>query len=299
MSLAPVTLALGLRSTAQSLGVIGSALGLFARQGLDLQIVRQETAGPEGLRGLVEGQYQFAEFGAVPVVQAAIEGLTPMILLAVEPVSAMYVLGRAEMTEPARLAGGKIGVLSAAGQTGYSASQMIERWGLRDKVELVPLGKYPAIYQALERKEIDGGVLTADYKLAGEMAFGLRELADLGAEFGFQGPVLATTRRMRDAHPDLVLRMVRAYAHSVQAFKTRPDDVAPILRRHLGFVDEAQARAIQAFYARRFRLPPRASGAGIAKVIASFARERDVPAHVDERYVHDPSFIDRIAKEGA
>ena len=71
-SLRTVTLALGLRSTAQSLGVIGRELGVFARHGLDLCIVREETAGPDGARGLLSGEFQFAEFGSVPIVQASI-----------------------------------------------------------------------------------------------------------------------------------------------------------------------------------------------------------------------------------
>ena len=89
-----VKLALGLRSTPQSLGVIGGELGAFSEQGVDLAIVREETAGPDGIRGLLAGEYDFAEFGAVPVVQAALEGHDVLILMAAEPVSALYILAR-------------------------------------------------------------------------------------------------------------------------------------------------------------------------------------------------------------
>jgi ABC-type nitrate/sulfonate/bicarbonate transport system substrate-binding protein len=292
------TLALGLRSTAQSLGVIGRELGLFAREGVDLQIVRQETAGPEGLRGLMEGEYMFAEFGSVPVVQAAIEGLDPLILLAAEPVSAMYILGRNGLHDPAALAGGRIGVLSVTGQTGYSAQEMLRRWGLEGQVELSALTTYPAIYRALAEGRIDGGVLTADYKLAGEIAHGFTELTDLGATFGFQGPVVATTRRLRDADPALIRAVVSGYVQTIKAFASRPADVVPLLQRHLGFVDEAQARAIQAFYAARFRVPPRASDEGIERVIDSFAQRAGAPLRLRASDVHDPSFVDAVTREG-
>ena len=290
-SLRTVTLALGLRSTAQSLGVIGRELGVFARHGLDLCIVREETAGPDGARGLLSGEFQFAEFGSVPIVQASIEGQDPLILLAAEPVSALYILGNRDIDSPAKLSGGAIGVLSQAGQTGFSAQKMLERWGLAGKVTLKPLGTYSKIYAELGAGEIAGGVLTADYRLAGEIAHGFVQLADLGEEFKYQGPVVATTRRLRDSDPELVAAVVRAYVESIRLFKTEAAQVVPVLKRHLGFVDDAQAAAIQTFYAGRFRDFPLASDEGIARVIASFEATHPGAAKLKPSDVHDPSFV--------
>jgi ABC-type nitrate/sulfonate/bicarbonate transport system substrate-binding protein len=290
-SLRRVTLALGLRSTAQSLGVIGRELGVFAKHGLDLQIVREETAGPEGARGLLSGEFQFAEFGSVPIVQAGIDGHDPLILLAAEPVSALYILGGAGIHSPAALRGRPVGVLSKAGQTGFSALNMFERWGLAGQVSLEPLGTYPKIYEALAEGRVAGGVLTADYKLAGELAYGFSQLADLGAEFGYQGPVVATTRRLRDSAPDLVAAVVRAYVDSIRLFKQSAKEVVPVLKRHLGFVDEAQTLAIHAFYRDRFRDFPLASDAGIARVIASFTASHTSAASLTPSDLHDPSFV--------
>ncbi|MSQ72785.1 MAG: ABC transporter substrate-binding protein [Betaproteobacteria bacterium] len=286
-----VTLALGLRSTAQSLGVIGRDLGVFERHGLALRIVREETAGPDGARGLLSGEFQFAEFGSVPVIQAAIEGHDPLILLAAEPVSALYILAGRGIASPENLAGGAIGVLSAAGQTGFSAQKMLERWGLSGRVRLQPLGTYPGIYQALAAGEIHGGVLTADYRLAGEIAHGFVQLADLGEAFRFQGPVLATTRRLRASDPDLIAALVRAYVESIRVFKTAADRVVPVLQRHLGFVDALQAAAIQSFYAARFSNFPLASDDGIARVIASFAATHPQALALRPADVHDASFV--------
>jgi ABC-type nitrate/sulfonate/bicarbonate transport system substrate-binding protein len=291
-----VKLALGLRSTPQSLGVIGSALGAFAEQGLDLAIIREETAGPDGVRGLLAGDYDFAEFGAVPVVQAAIEGHDPLILMAAEPVSALYILGRKDVPSPPALAGGAVGVLSEDGQTGFSTREMIDRWGMRGRVRLAALGTYPRIYQAIAAGELAAGVLTADYKLAGEIAFGFVELANLGQEFGYQGPILATTRRFRDREPDTVAKVVAAYVRSIELFKTQADRVVPILRRHLGFVDETQARAIHRFYAARFQDAPFASREGIARIIDSFATQRPGARQLTPDTIYDPSFVGTVIK---
>jgi ABC-type nitrate/sulfonate/bicarbonate transport system substrate-binding protein len=291
-------LALGLRSTAQSLGVIGTALGAFEAEGVDLRVVREETAGPEGARGLIEGEFDFAEFGSVPVVQAALDGHDPLVLFAAEPVSALYILGRRGLEAPAGLSGGSIGVLSAAGQTGFSALRMIERWALPQAPRLVPLGTYPEIYRALGAGEIDAGVLTADYRLAGEIAHGVHALCDLGAEFGFQGPLLATTRRLRDRDPKLVQGVVNGYLRSLRAFKQAPQRVVPLLQRHLGFVDARQAAAIHAFYAQRFQDRPHVSEEGIARVIRSFADRYPGAATLRAADIHDPSFVDAALRAG-
>jgi ABC-type nitrate/sulfonate/bicarbonate transport system substrate-binding protein len=286
-----VSLALGLRSTPQSLGIIGRELGAFAEQGIEMCVVREETAGPDGARGLLSGEYEFAEFGAVPIVQAAIEGHDPLILLAAEQVSALYILARRDIAAPPHLAGGAIGVLSGAGQTGFSATKMLERWSLSDKVQVKALGTYPKIYAALAAGEIDAGVLTADYKITGGIAYGFRALADLGQEFKYQGPVVATTRRLRDREPATVAAVVAGYVRAIQMFKTMADRVAPVLRNHLGFVDDAQAQAIQRFYAARFQDVPLPSPDGIGRVIQSFVKTHPAAATLRVETLYDPSFV--------
>lgn len=233
----------------------------------------------------------------MPIVQAAIEGHDPLILMAAEPSSALFILARGDLRTAQELAGREIGVLSEQGQTGFSAKQMLARWQLSGKVALASLGTYPAIYRALTKGEIASGVLTADYRLAGESEHGLRELADLGREFDFQGPVLATTRRLRDRDPGLVESMVKAYLRAVRLFKSSPAQVIPVLREHLGFVSAEQAAAIQRFYSARFQDRPFASKAGIARVIASFAGKHPRSVNLTPEDVCDSSFMESALRE--
>ncbi|MBN9473975.1 MAG: hypothetical protein ABS43_11565 [Bordetella sp. SCN 67-23] len=292
MPLPTVRLALGLRSTAQSLGVIGHDAGVFREQGLDLVIAREETAGPEGVRGLVAGEYDLAEFGAVPLVQAVYEGHDPVVLLAAEQTNAMYLLGAARIGAPGELAGQKIGVLSIAGQTGVSATAMLDKWALpRQDVELVELGTYPAIYRALQDGRIAAGVLTADYGVAGSVAFGLHRLADLGQELRFQGPIVATTRRYARAHPDRVQRAVTAYVRTIELFVEQPQRVLASMQRHLGFLDHAQALAVHDFYSRRFQRQPHPSAAGLQRVIDLYAGGSRPALRLED--VWDRTFLDR------
>lgn len=289
-ALRSATLALGLRSTPQSLGVVGAALGEFARHGVDLRVVREETAGPEGILGLVRGEYDFAELGVIPAVWAALDGHDPLLVFAAEPVSALYVLGAAGVVAPDDLKGARIGVLSRDGQTGESARMMLERWQLADAVELVELGTYPAIYQALADGRTQGGILTADYWMAGRLRHGFTILADLGRELMYQGPVLATTKRLRESRPELLQAVVRGYLASLRRFREDGAAVVPLLKTHLRFVDLDEARAIHRFYAARFSAEPFPSEAGIDRVIRAYARRRpEVSLAPSDLY--DPLFL--------
>ncbi|MDX3904655.1 MAG: ABC transporter substrate-binding protein [Pigmentiphaga sp.] len=292
-----IRLALGLRSTAQSLGMIGRDTGAFERHGVDLHIVREETAGPEGARMLLEGECDAAEFGAVPVVQNAFEGKDPVIVLAAEQINALHVFGARGVIQPQDLIGRSVGVLTAAGQTGVSARQMLARWQLDGQVELEELKSYPAIYAALREGRIAAGVLSADYGIAGSEAYGFSLLADLGRELGYQAPVLAVTRRTIAQRPQAVQRLVAAYVDAIARFKADAEGVAPIIERHLGFVDRAQALAIQRFYAPRFQAKPYPSEAAIQRIIDMFAPQYPRCAPVTVAQVYDPSFLRQVCPQ--
>jgi len=292
-----VRLAIGLRSTAQSLSLVGLAADTFAQCGIDLEIAQIETAGPAGIDGLLQGRWEFAEFGAIPVVQWAMEGKDPVILMAAEPVSALYILGGPGVSTANDLVGGRIGVLTRAGQTGYSALEMLDRWDLRDGVDLAELMKYPAIYDGLLRGDIRGGVLTADYRFAAPEG-ALSVLADLGKEFGFQGPLLATTRQFLAANRDIVERVVEGYCGAIRAFKTRPDIAVPVLQKHLPFVDVDGIARIHAFYAARFSDIPRPSVAGLEAVIESCSQKAAGERLLAVGDVYEPGVLDALERRG-
>ena len=291
-------LAIGLRSTAQSLSLIGNAASAFADRGIDLEIAQIETAGPAGIAGLMRGDWEFAEFGAVPVVQWAMEGKDPVILMAAEPVSALYILAAKGVAQPRDLAGGEIGVLTAAGQTGYSAKEMLRRWDLSGAVGLAELMRYPAILDRLVQGTIRGGVLTADYRFAAPPEAGISVLADLGAEFRFQGPVLATTWQYLRKHRDVVEHVVAGYCQAIHVFKTRPDIVRPVLQQHLPFADAAGVQRIHEFYAERFSRIPRPSVAGLQAVIDSCRKNNPGQRELTVEDVYDPSVLDALERQG-
>lgn len=294
----PARLAVGLLSAAESLGWIGRECGIFRRLGLDLEVGPIEVAGPRTVAGLKEGDWEFAEVGAAPVVEAAIGGADTVILLAPERRAALYLLGRAGIDAPERLAGGRIGVLTTAGQTGLSAELMLNRLGLAGTCAIEPLGTYPKVFAALAAGEIEAGVLTADYLFCGRGAFGATVLGDIGAELAFQGPIVATTRRLIAADRAMVATLVRGFVAAIHFFKTRPAETIDILQPYLGIAERAVAAEIHAFYAPRFHALPRAWPEGLARLIEEYARRAPDARRFLPADVVDESFLDEIERDG-
>lgn len=293
-----VRLAIGLRSTVQSLSLVGMAAGVFAEEGIDLAIARLETTGPAGMAGLLNGDWEFAEFGAVPVAQGAVNGMDPVMLLAAEKTHALYIAGGKGIEAPDNLKGREIGVLSLAGQTGYCALQTLNAWGLAEHVSITPLTRYPDIFEAVRTGKIAAGVLTADYLFAASPEEGLGILSDLGAQFAFQGPVLATTRSFVTEHRDIVKRMVRAYGRAIHVFKTQPDLVLDVLERHLGFAGDDGVRRIYEFYRPRFSKIPYPSVNGLENVLASVQQQKSPEQRITVADIYDSTFLDELKGEG-
>lgn len=294
----PLRLALGLRSTAQSLGHLAIETGIFDRLGVDVQIAAMETAAPAAVAGLIDGRFDLAEIGAVPVVEAALAGHDPAIVLAPEPVNALFVVARHDIADPAGLAGGRLGVLSVEGQTGVTAKAILDRWGLGGAVELTALGTYPRIYSAIAAGEIEAGLLSADWRFAGAAAHGMNPLVDLGEAFGFQGPVLATSRRLIATTAVRVRAVVRGYVEAIHLFKTDRATVLPLLAEHLGFDDREAVAAAYDFYVPRFQELPRPSMPGIQRIIDLLAERDPAARSMTPDRICETGFLDGLAEDG-
>ena len=164
-----VRIAIAIRATLQSLGWIGTEAGIFHRLGLHVTFPAMDVA-LEAVAGLLRGEWDFAEIGGAPIVQGGLEGHDTVMLLAAEraPVAGVYLIARQDVTEPAHLREGRIGVLSETGQLAMSARAMLREWGIT--ATLVPLGTLPKIYAALRAQDIDAGMLTEEYHRAAQRA---------------------------------------------------------------------------------------------------------------------------------
>ncbi len=295
---AKARLTLGLRSAGQSIAWIGIQAGMFTKHGIDMTLDKFEVGGPEVAKGLNRGDWEFGSTGTTPIAESFLTGGDAVILLKnYNPHEAVLVMTRRDITNLGQLAGKRIGVLTDAisGQTGINTRLAIEKAGAT--ATYVGLGSYPNIYAALGRGEIDGGALPIDYRFLGKNEFGLNSF-ERGGALGVSS-VFATTRKLIAADRGQALRAVRAMLETIHLFKTKPDVVAPLLQKFLGFGDLVAVEQLRAFYAPLFPAVPRwSSEDDLAAVRRQFVGRYPAAANMQESSLVDSSIIGEVENSG-
>jgi len=251
----PARFAVAQRSTAECLGLFAAAQRLFERRGVDFDLVAFETAAERGVEGLIAGEWDYIEIGVIPLVRLRADGHDPAIVVGTTPMNTNFLMGRHDITRVSELAGGRIGCLSLAGQTAAVARAVLARSGVADAVELVPLGKYSKIFDAISAGDIDGAILAGDFRFLGEARHGMRIIADIGSEIRMPGTCVVTTRREIARKPELAKQIVGAYVDAVHIFKTHPDTAKAFLHNHLEF-EEGIIERIYEYYRSIFQTRP-------------------------------------------
>jgi ABC-type nitrate/sulfonate/bicarbonate transport system substrate-binding protein len=290
-----VRIAIAVRATSQSLGWSGTEAGIFHRLGLNVVFPAMETAAVEAVAGLVRGKWDFVEVGGAPIVQGVLDGHDPVMLLAAEqaPLAGRYLVARQALTAPMNLRGGRIGILTDAGQTGISARAMLRQWGIT--ATLVPLGTYPKIYAALRSQDIEAGILSEEYRLAGQRAFGFTAFP---IPANALPPALTSTRRLIRRHRGLAARVVQGYVEAIHLFKTNRALVMPLLHRFLQHFDQEIIEAIYEYYAGRFQSLPLPSTVAIQQMLNEFAATYPVAHTLPPTAVTDTSILEELEQSG-
>jgi ABC-type nitrate/sulfonate/bicarbonate transport system substrate-binding protein len=290
-----IRIAISVRATSQSLGWIGTEAGIFQRLGVNVTFSAMETAAVEAIAGLVRGEWDFVEVGGAPIVQGVLDGHDTVMLLAAEPAPLVgrYLVARQDLTAPMNLRGGRIGILTEAGQTGISARAMLHQWEIT--ATLVPLGTYPKIYAALRSQDIDAGIVSEEYRLAAQRAFGSTAFPIPASALP---PALTSTRRLIRRSRGLVTRVVQGYVETIHLFKTNRALVMPLLHRFLQQFDQEIIEEIYEYYAGRFQPLPLPSTSAIQQMLNEFAATYPVAHTLPPTAVTDTSMLEELEQSG-
>jgi ABC-type nitrate/sulfonate/bicarbonate transport system substrate-binding protein len=286
----------GLRATFESLGWIAMEVGIFKRLGLECVFPRLETGGPEAVAGVVRGDWEFAETGSAPYVQAALDGRDTVILLApFAPLSTgLPILTRPAISDPLQLEGKRLGVLTDAGQVAISVRSALQTWGVN--ATLVPLGTFAAIYAALGSGEIDAGALSADYRFVGPRELGLRVLNTPST--GYVPVVVGCSRRLIAADRRVAASVVQGYIEAIHFFKTKRSEVIPVLQQFLTFKDRTAVEDAYGFCASLLQRLPRPSVQGLLTLLQDLRRNQPSTVPLSPTDMVDSSFLDELEQAG-
>jgi ABC-type nitrate/sulfonate/bicarbonate transport system substrate-binding protein len=290
-----VRIAVSVRATSQCLGWIGTEAGIFHRLGLNVTFPAMETAAVEAVAGLIRGEWDFVEVGGAPIVQAVLDGHDAVMLLAAEPAPLIgrYLVTRRDLAAPMDLDGGRIGILTEAGQTGISARAMLQQWEMT--ATLVPLGTYPKIYAALRAQDIDAGILSEEYRLSAERAFGFKAFPIPATALP---PALTSTRRLIHRRRGLVARVVQGYVEAIHLFKTNRALAISLMQQFLQHFDREIIADIYELYALRFQPLPLPSAVGIQQMLNEFAATYPAAHTLPPTVVTDTSLLEELEQSG-
>jgi ABC-type nitrate/sulfonate/bicarbonate transport system substrate-binding protein len=285
--------ATGLRAALQSLISIGAEAGMFQRHGLDVT-VNVETGGPRAATGTVRGDWEFCHTGDLPIVQGVLQGQDPVLILTpAELHDVAFLMGRRDITKPEQLKGARIGALDATGQYGRAVGAMLQKWGV--SADLVSLGSFQAIYNALGKGEVAAGYLPVDLRFLGENEFGWNALGGISSGAGG----IMTTRRLIATNRELVMNIVTALVDTIALFKTQPELAIPLLQRFLQIDDRRAVEQVHAYYVPLFRASPDPTFFNEMPRLKGFV-EKQYPAAatLEGKDLSDPSFVDELDRSG-
>lgn len=211
---------------------VAKETGIFARNGLDVQLVR--IAGNVAVMALLAGEVDVNGQVGGSVVIASDLGGSNTAMIAAGVVASDYVLvSQRGIKTPKQLKGGILGVSSFSGSSMLSTQFVLRKLGLdpNKDVSIILIGQASDRFLALRTGRIQATLLTPPQWILAEKD-GFNILADVTA-LPFPYSTVATTRRFIKENPETVKKYVKSQIDAVHLMKTKRDTGVRVLAKYL------------------------------------------------------------------
>jgi len=233
--------------------------GLFAKQGIDVQVLLQ---GTPGVARQITGDIPFGMVGIPAIMVAVTEGRDLRILAPSSTArAANHLVARPDIKTPEDLRGKRFGVFGIGTGFWIQAMLALEHLGLdptRDRISFVAVGNLPRMARALEAGEVDAVILdpARSSQLQGK---GFSMLLDMyPANISAAQNALVVAGAYLREQPDVVEKVVTGLVEGI-AFSLSPsnkDVVLKTLMAHMKITNPAAAEsAYKNFSSRVIRKP--------------------------------------------
>ena len=278
--------------------------GIFARNGLDVQIV-YFRGGTITTMALIARETPISQVSGPPVVSAALKGADTVMVAGGNVVSEYWLMSKPEVKTGAQIKGGSVAIATFGGLSDSLSRIALQKLGLNAKdVTLVQIGTIPERLSALESGKVQAAMLNAPDNFRAQKR-GLYKLMEV--RLPYQGIGVGTTRTFIRENPDVVRRYVKSQIEAVHRLKTDRETGIRVLAKYLGIQDrEVLERAYDdAITDEKFPPKQYPSLEGIKKILeplgetdpkAKAAKPEDF---VDMRFIKeldDSGFIDELYK---
>jgi NitT/TauT family transport system substrate-binding protein len=286
-------------SATQSPVWIAKEAGLFAKQGLDAEVVLL-PGSPRMVQTLISGDIDYAIVGATAAMRARMRGADVVMLATTANLSNMKLLISRDsgIRQLEDLKGKTLGVSQYGSDADGFARIVVEKAGLKpDKdVPIIQLGGHPQVAAAIAAGKIPAGVLGGLALLTAQKSGATLLTSGVKLKTVALSGTLATTGGRIQRNRDSVMRFMRAFVEAVHYFKTNPDGTLPILQKYMGGITSEQARVVYEEALEVFEDLPVPAEKGIQAVLD---RESDPKAKILKPSTFiDLSFLREIDRGG-
>lgn len=228
----PLKIGIGVSSIGRFLPWIAQSAGLFAREGIAVEVVNQQDE-EKVVQDIVTGETPIGTPNAPSLIFSLLDGHDLIIVGGLLNRPAFYLAANATIAKIADLKRKRVGINQPRRMAGMVMLALLRRWGLTPAVDLdlVDLGINDRSLEALREKQIDAALLPPEkaFLAKGE---GFRIVAD-SLELNCHWVPLATTRRFSRENRELVGKIRSIYVESIGLFKNHPQETIRVISRRL------------------------------------------------------------------
>jgi ABC-type nitrate/sulfonate/bicarbonate transport system substrate-binding protein len=210
----------------------GKSLGLFEKEGIDLEIIVMRP--PLGVTALLAGELDYSAAGGLSI-RASMKGLPLRTVTFIQTRLSFSLIGQPGMV-PARIR--NVAVSGIGSLAHYAALTVMKRLG-NDKVAYISTNTTANSYTALLGKAADAVILSPPYTSMATLA----GYADLGNTFDvrdLQGGLVTRAAHIQDRH-EQVKSMIRGTVRAMDMIVRNESEVVPYLQKDFGLESKIAA----------------------------------------------------------
>ena len=278
---------------------IAHDLKLFEKYGLDAELVYVSGARP--IQAMLGGSIDVSQVGGAATVAAAAQGADVAILGTIFTRLNFVVHASPQIKQISDLKGKTLATGAVGGNTYFAALLFLQKFGWvpnRD-VYLFASGGSPEVLSALVAGRFSAGLLTAPTThMAARLGF--REVFDLSSlDFPFPTLSVVSTRKYSEAHPEVILNILRATSEAIYLYRTRPERALPVIAKYMRVSkDDPALVQAQETFAKHLNLTLTPSLEGIKFILDFLAEQRPAVKGKNPADFVELKFLKKLQDEG-
>jgi len=206
---------------------VAKEMGAFEKYGLSAELVYM-ASGSVTVQAMMGGDVQMAVGASNAVVSAILRGAPLVAIGSVANRPGMVLWVQPEIARPEQLQGKILGISRFGSTTHFLMNMVLEKYGLKDKVKIQPLGGVPEMEAAFRTGMIAGAILSLR---PGPKAQVLVDLPDLGIPYSMN--LMAVKRDYLKSSPKAVEAILKAYIEGMFVLRTKKDEALKALSKYM------------------------------------------------------------------